>query len=864
MRPLIAVFAMLLLIPLIIAAPAVSAESGVIMIDEWKVVGPFLSGSREGFVHHLADWEGNLPEKYTYREKYPSTLADGGWVKWQTVKSSRNDDGELTGRAEINLEGVDWESREAEWGPAGLLNAAYAHGAFRVEESGLYVIDAQRGSPSINGVGYLSDPYGHGISKAVFRAKKGLNEVVVGSSGYAGERWFSFKLIPLADDAPAVVAIEKDVLMPDLVDGLTGAAYFGVPILNQTEDWLKNVRVTVRSKGFQGSYHLPFGIAPLASMKVPVKVKLPGEGYAANHEGKVPVEIVVDPGNGRAPATFRVYAETRKADEPHVLTFLSKMDNSAQKYGVNPPLNFDPDREYALIMSTHGAGVDAGGQVRAYSRQDWRYVVAPTNRRKFGFDWQDFGRIDFEEVYKEALMRFNIDEDKVVIAGHSMGGHGAWLMGAHHADWFKSCVPAAGWIGFDTYVPMTMRYSHLLGDPEILGYYMRGLAPSRVSNFVENFTNLPVRIFHGGADDNVPPTHARYLNRALEKMDYDVEYYEFPDAGHWWDFDKERDGADAVDSVTAEQAFRDTPVRRRWPKSVRFYTSDPGIDSSMYWVEILRQKRVMAETIIRADVEEFGSGISVETKNITAFALTLSPELIPGLYAEVTVDDQAPLRLPVGEGARYVFGRSGGQWSAFESPDAGRVRSTDYPGSFRKAFFEPFLLVVPTEGSAERNERLLNMARSMAGAWWRRGNGMAPIVRDFMVTDEMRAGYNLVLLGGPDINGETSLYEDDLNICVNAKEMRFTGRNAPGEDLASAHWQKNMLYPRRKIFVYQATSAEGDKLLGSLVPFYSGHGLPDYVVLGPESRARSWGGFKACGFWSFDFRYDKSNGWTSF
>ena len=74
-----------------------------------------------------------------------STLADGGEVRWKTVSGKKNDDGALTGRVEINLEGVDWESREKEWGPAGLLNTAYAHGTFELEESGLYVIDAQRG-----------------------------------------------------------------------------------------------------------------------------------------------------------------------------------------------------------------------------------------------------------------------------------------------------------------------------------------------------------------------------------------------------------------------------------------------------------------------------------------------------------------------------------------------------------------------------------------------------------------------------------------------------------------------------------------------------------------------------------------------
>ena len=198
---------------------------------------------------------------------------------------------------------------------------------------------------------------------------------------------------------------------------------------------------------------------------------------------------------------------------------------------------------------------------------------------------------------------------------------------------------------------------------------------------------------------------------------------------------------------------------------------------------------------------------------------------------------------------RYVFGRSGGQWTAFESQLAGKMDASDYPGSFRKAFFEPFLLVVPTGGSAERNERLMDQARLIAGVWWRRGNGMAPIVRDVDVTGEMREDYNLVLLGGPAVNLEAAEYVGDLNIEAGDGWMRFAGRDVPGENIASAHWQKNPFAPERKLMVFQSMSGEGDRLLGSLLPFYTGHGMPDYIVLGPESRAQSWGGFRATGFW---------------
>ncbi|MEZ5975322.1 MAG: hypothetical protein R3E96_10910 [Planctomycetota bacterium] len=42
--------------------------------------------------------------------------------------------------------------------------------------------------------------------------------------------------------------------------------------------------------------------------------------------------------------------------------------------------------------------MEAISQARAYQAKDWATVVAATNRRPFGFDWEDWGRMDALEV----------------------------------------------------------------------------------------------------------------------------------------------------------------------------------------------------------------------------------------------------------------------------------------------------------------------------------------------------------------------------------------------------------------------------------------------------------------------------------
>ena len=71
-------------------------------------------------------------------------------------------------------------------------------------------------------------------------------------------------------------------------------------------------------------------------------------------------------------------------DQTHRRSFITPIDQSVQYYGVRRPSMFDAEREYALVLSLHGASVEAIGQARAYSAKHWTYIIAPTNRRPFG------------------------------------------------------------------------------------------------------------------------------------------------------------------------------------------------------------------------------------------------------------------------------------------------------------------------------------------------------------------------------------------------------------------------------------------------------------------------------------------------
>ena len=105
----------------------------------------------------------------------------------------------------------------------------------------------------------------------------------------------------------------------------------------------------------------------------------------------------------------------------------------------------------ALVLTLHGAGVAALGQVDAYASKAWAHLVAPTNRRRFGFDWEDWGRLDAVEVLEDAQSHLESDPRRVYLTGHSMGGHGVWHLGVTYPDRFAALAPSAGWVSFFSY-----------------------------------------------------------------------------------------------------------------------------------------------------------------------------------------------------------------------------------------------------------------------------------------------------------------------------------------------------------------------------------------------------------------------------
>ncbi|MFM7739709.1 MAG: prolyl oligopeptidase family serine peptidase, partial [Planctomycetota bacterium] len=332
-------------------------------------------------------------------------------------------------------------------------------------------------------------------------------------------------------------------------------------------------------------------LPPLGTRKVAFSVQpVPESPVFANREtnsAKLQIDLLPKPTLDKKAVieldTTEVTFAVRDATQHHRRTFVSQIDGSVQYYGVVPPAegSLKADERPALILSLHGAGVEGEGQSGCYSPKPNGYVIAPTNRRVFGFDWEDWGRWDALEVLDQASRRFQTNPRRTYITGHSMGGHGTWHIGSLFPDRFAGLGPSAGWISFSTYAGGNPN----VAEDAVSKMLRRGITASDTLARVNNLATQGVYILHGDADDNVPVGQARTMREELAKFHPDFVYKEQPGAGHWW-------GNACVD-WPAMYFFFDSHTLPE-PEQVNridFSTPAPHISSGYYWARLQSQQQ---------------------------------------------------------------------------------------------------------------------------------------------------------------------------------------------------------------------------------------------------------------------------------
>ncbi|MCP4248613.1 MAG: hypothetical protein GY778_16320, partial [bacterium] len=309
-------------------------------------------------------------------------------------------------------------------GPA--LRGGHAAVAVRSEAPRTVLLEATGHSVVYcNGVPRAGDPYGTGFVRLPVRLHAGDNTLLF----RVGRGRVRARLMPLRAEA---LLNAGDMTLPDAVVGEGGDLVGAGVVINGSSQRLNDAWIVAQVDGAEPVRTAVPSIERLTVRKVAFRFQVP----PGAPPGELALRIQLHRGADEADPPLDsadVKVQVRSADEVYKRTFVSAIDGGVQYYAVRRATEAG---QQGLFLTLHGASVEAVGQDRAYASKSWGHIVAPTNRRPFGFDWEDWGRLDALEAFEHAARRYGVNRQRTWLTGHSMGGHGTWHLGMTFPDLF--------------------------------------------------------------------------------------------------------------------------------------------------------------------------------------------------------------------------------------------------------------------------------------------------------------------------------------------------------------------------------------------------------------------------------------------
>jgi dienelactone hydrolase len=733
---------------------------------------------------------------------------------------------------------LTWSATSANdegWFRGSEFRGGYAVVTVEREADTVMLLEAQGHSAVyVNGRLYPGNPYRYGYWRLPVLLRAGSNELLFNS------RRGGFRAQLVTPRAPVMLNVD-DATLPDLVVGEDADTLGAVIVINASDRPLTLGLLTVGVGDWVES-DTPMPSVPAMSAR---KVAFPINASAITDGDALPVTLRVADGHGNSDAA-EVSLRVRQPHESRKRTFVSEIDGSVQYYAVQPARPV-ADAAPALFLTLHGAGVEAIGQADAYSGKTWGHIVAPTNRRPYGFDWEDWGRDDALEVLDIAQRTLHTDPTRTYLTGHSMGGHGAWHVAVTYPDRFAAVGPSAGWVSFRSYARRGA--TDEAGAMDAL--LRRAGGPSDTLSLVENLDPLGVYVLHGADDDNVGPEQARTMVEALEPFHRAFTYHEQPDAGHWWGNDDEP-GADCVDWAPMFDLFaRSVRPRADAVRDVRFTTANPSVSASAHWVAIEAQREMGRPASVDMRHDPHRRAFTGTTVNVARLRLD-TRHVMPGDGITVELDGQALAQIAPTDAGAIWLARDGDSWAEIGAPIASLKGPRRY-GPFKQAFRRRMAFVYGTVGSEAENDWSYTKARHDAEAFWYRGNGSVDVVSDDALTDGMVAERNIILYGAADTNGAWNRLLPDSPIVVRRGSVTVGDTEVVGDDLAALFVRPIAGTEDGLVGVVTGTGIAGMRLTERLPYFVSGVAYPDAIVLGPEFLTEGSDGVRVAGLFGGDW-----------
>ena len=481
-----------------------------------------------------------------------------------------------------------------------------------------------------------------------------------------------------------------------------------------------------------------------------------------------------------------------------VLGYYSRLDDSPQPYGVEIPEGLRlGQKPVPMWIWLHGRGDTAtdlhfiAGKLSSTKPGQFQpkgtIVIHPFGRYCNG--WKSGGEVDVFEARDDAIARFNVDRDRIALAGFSMGGAGAWHLGAHYPDQWACVHAGAGFVDVKRYQKLTPEKMPVWYEQKLWGFY-------DVPDAARNLLNVPLVAYSG--ENDTQRDSAAYMEEVLATHGLKLSHHIGPGMGHKYH-------PEVIQTVQAEIEAAVAKGRNRFPDTIHIQAKTP-LYGRVHWLNLHGMEESWKEARIDARVTS-GRSIELTTQNVSRIVLYPPPQaraggrqldlIVDGTQLTVALGPVLPEfanfhqtgpRLPNSGGAFIRLVKKDGRWSehgpipfAHTGPEGGKPSS--HPGPMDAAFLKRFLVVLPDGKASHPQVEAWVQAESahFLQRWRSLMRGDARVVKASELGDPIAAGQTqgLILWGTPESNSVLRQLLPRLPLQWDAQTVAIAGQSHP-------------------------------------------------------------------------------------
>ena len=196
-------------------------------------------------------------------------------------------------------------------------------------------------------------------------------------------------------------------------------------------------------------------------------------------------------------------------------------------YLVYVPRDYNAARRWPLVLFLHGqgeSGTDGWRQLLQglppalfAAPERWPAIILLPQKPDPEREWESYEKALLALVDR-ARRTWAIDPERVILTGLSQGGHGSWVLGAHHPDLWAAVGPVCG------YVAARRR--------DDAGRIPADAFGGTAAELAKPLASKPVWAFHGAVDDVVPVAETETMIAALRAAGGAPRVTIVPEVGH--------------------------------------------------------------------------------------------------------------------------------------------------------------------------------------------------------------------------------------------------------------------------------------------------------------------------------------------